>query len=166
MSIRQAINERPTIVLGVSLALIFAALLVWLLKGPSLNPMPSLPAPDLAFYSDDDGQTLFVDDAKRLTPFVHDGKEAVRAYVYRCGRTRFVGYLQRHTDFGRRQSSAMAMGTRPTFAPQAIYEIKRPGTENQWMPVDQKDYAKILSVMGVSCPADPNDTPVLIYPGQ
>src|SRR6267154_2521014 len=50
-----------------------------------------------AFFSVDDGKTWFPDDAKNIPPFDKDGKQAVRAFVYRCADgTTFVNYLQRY----------------------------------------------------------------------
>jgi hypothetical protein len=90
----------------------------------------------------------------------------VRAYVYRCGRTHLIGYLQRHTEFGRQQNNALELGIRPTISQQALYEIKRPGSANPWVPADQKDFSKVLEVMNVTCPDSGGDAPVLILPGQ
>jgi hypothetical protein len=52
-----------------------------------------------AFYSDDDGQTWFIDTVYKSTPFDHNGKQAVRAVVYSCenGKTKFCAYLMRDT---------------------------------------------------------------------
>jgi hypothetical protein len=50
-----------------------------------------------AYYSDDDGETTFVDDAMKQSPFNHNGKEAVRVLMFRCGGTTFIGYMERYS---------------------------------------------------------------------
>lgn len=166
MSLRHALNERPAPTLAICLALILGAAALLLVRSAHRAGIPAVPLAAMAFYSDDDGRTSFVDGAKKLTPFLHNGKEAVRAYVYRCGRITIVGYLQRHTEYGRRQNNALEMGSRPTFAAQPIYEVKRPGLDNGWVPADQANFARVLDVMNVSCPDASGVTPILIVPGQ
>src|SRR6478609_8126910 len=50
------------------------------------------------FFTVDDGKTWFADDATKLPPFDKDGKQAVRAYVYRTAKGKeFVNHLERFT---------------------------------------------------------------------
>jgi hypothetical protein len=90
-----------------------------------------------AFYTDDDGKSYFVDDAAKVTPFDHNGKPAVKAYVFSCGGKRSVHYIERLTDVGQKaaQDSLQKSGGHTfeipdTLAPRA-YEYKRPG-EAAW----------------------------------
>jgi hypothetical protein len=55
-----------------------------------------------AYYSTDDGKSLFVDAGDQATPFDHDGKPAVKVYLYTCdaGVTRWVQYLEKHDAGG------------------------------------------------------------------
>jgi hypothetical protein len=126
------------------------------------------PLGSLQFYSDDDGATFFVDDVAELTPFEHEGKSAVRAYVYRCpGAAPFVGYLQRQTAYGRLQKGVTAgTGNRPTVADPPIFEVKKPGDRHPWVPVDSKHFAQVLEVMNVPCPGAGHESAVLIHPAQ
>jgi hypothetical protein len=52
-----------------------------------------------AFFTTDDGVTLFADDAQNIPPFQKDGKTACLAHVFTCdsGKTKFVLYLERYT---------------------------------------------------------------------
>jgi hypothetical protein len=53
-----------------------------------------------AFYTVDEGKTLFVNDLSRIPPFSKDGQEAVRAAVYTDDgvKTQWVAYLQKYSD--------------------------------------------------------------------
>jgi hypothetical protein len=142
-------------------------LALWLTRSGQELP-PSEPVGNLEFYSDDDGATYFADDINELTPFKHEGKDAVRAYVYRCpGSPPFVGLLQRQTEFGRQQRGvAGGTGSRPTVAEPAVYEVKKPGEKNPWLPVDPKHFTKVLEVMNVTCPGDPRQSARLVHPAE
>lgn len=49
-----------------------------------------------AFFTNDDGQTWFAEDAAKPTPFDHQGKPAVKVYVWRCGGGKpFITYMER-----------------------------------------------------------------------
>ena len=52
-----------------------------------------------AFFTIDDGATLFQDDAGKVPPFQHDGHEAVRAMVFTCdgGQHHWVQYLEKYS---------------------------------------------------------------------
>ena len=39
--------------------------------------------PTSGYFSDDDGKTYFQDDASKIAPFDHNGKQAVSAYLFR-----------------------------------------------------------------------------------
>ena len=60
----------------------------WTLSWERLQKSPHgpgwKPSPGSAFYTTDDGATLFTDGADRLPPFDHDGKAAVMAAVFSC----------------------------------------------------------------------------------
>jgi hypothetical protein len=110
----------------------------------------SLQKIDRAFYSDDDGQTYFVDSVDKLFPFDHNGKQAYRAYVFKCGDgTTFVGYLARYTDSAK--SRLQELMARPynevaqqiADAESAGTEVKKPG-DSTWYPQTSPRAAEIL----------------------
>lgn len=169
MGIRQTLNEKPGIAIGIAAVILVAAGFLIIRQFTASTPGQQLTKPvgDEAFYTDDDGATFFSDTMKKLTPFKHNGKDAVRARVYKCGTgAPFVGYLERHTAAAAQNKTlAMEMPNRPNFGAVAIFEIRRP-KDKTWTPMDEKNQTKAIEIMGVTCPGDPNGTPVQIYPGQ
>jgi len=83
----------------VGMAIWFA---VWSQSTPTYSGRPMQ-----AFYSTDDGKTWFVDSVDRRTPFVKDGKEAVRAHIYQKNGMLFVLYLERLSPAGREAQKRM-----------------------------------------------------------
>jgi hypothetical protein len=81
MGIRQSINKHPFIGSIAIVAIVaIGAVIGWSsVTGPRLNNK------FLGFYSDDDGKTFFADTFPKLVPFDHNGHQAYRARVFRCG---------------------------------------------------------------------------------
>jgi hypothetical protein len=125
------------------LALCFIA---WTLMTPTPN---TAGPPDEAFYTTDDGKTLFADDAAKVAPFDHDGRQAVRAYVFTCdgGTTGFVQYLEKYSDEVKRQLEPQSgrPGWRP---PTSMALVKRPGP-GQWVPGMSQEASRLTLP---SCP--------------
>jgi hypothetical protein len=169
VGIRETLNEKPAIAYGGFgvLLLIAIGVLVWYLKSGQTGPSIDKPIGDQAFYSDDDGQHWFLDSVQKATPFKHDGKDAVRAMVYRCSDGKaFVNYLVRHTDAGRQlKGMNLEIGSRPSFSDNAFTEVKKPSGK-AWLPVTTKNMGLVNAVMDLSCPNNPNDVPQLLLPGQ
>ena len=170
MGIRETLNEKPAIGVGIAVGIIViaGAVLIWQWSGRSGPTQLTGPVKgDQAFYTDDDGAHSFADDSKKVTPFKHNGKDAYRAHVYKCSKgDPFVGYIERHTELGKQQKgAALEMGSRPSFSDNALFEVKKPG-KGPWIPVDSKHYEDALKVMGVTCPGNSTENPVQILPGQ
>ena len=100
-----------------------------------------VPNGDLACYSDDDGATWFVDSAYKVTPFDHEGKQAVRALVftYAGGSKHFVVCLMRYSQKGQKKlADAIAAAERNSqpikfiglFNDTSIQEVKACGQTN------------------------------------
>lgn len=95
-----------------------------------------------AYYSDDDGQTYFVDSIDKIPPFYHGGKEADRAFVFSGGDGKFVGYLQRFKPFAVKLLNEASAKSKDSF--EALLnnhdftigasEMKLPGPKNKWQP--------------------------------
>lgn len=99
MDIRRHIRDKPGAAgtLAAALCLGALALLAWEFHASRSNPQRAFAGK--TFFSDDDGQTWFLDDESKIPPFDHNGKPACRAAVYRCGMARpFVAYLQKYTE--------------------------------------------------------------------
>lgn len=59
--------------------------------------------PTQAYFTVDDGQTWFADDIQNISPFDHQGQQAVRVHLFTCdgGKTVFPVYLERYNDEAR-----------------------------------------------------------------
>jgi hypothetical protein len=169
-----------------------AAAVVLLAAGFIAYQLPESPPPHRTvstqdFYTTDDGQTWFRGPINKAVPFEHEGKEAVRAYVFRCGGTEFVGYLERLTSTAMKQiqdtdARAAAVATRPavkgapppnvradmirseTLFQISMYgrELKRPG-ETEWVYV--RDMQRSTAIQQPKCPHDdPTHKPEPVVP--
>jgi hypothetical protein len=108
--------------------------------------------PTRAFYSDDDGQTYFVDSVYDFPPFDHDGKTAVEAVLAESGGHYFVAYLARYKPAARKQlQEKYDDAVRRDLPVQQVVidfmgeaqfglsgmEVKLPGSGNKWEPRSQ-----------------------------
>lgn len=135
MDIRAFVNKRRILVAPVAVvAVVVVAATAWSGRRTSLSgPITR------GFFSDDDGTTYFADDVYKAFPFDHDGKQAYRAYVFRCGSTGpFVGYLGRDAGM----------------------EVKKPGGM-KWVPVSSPEGTAISNV---KCPD--GGRPDVVFPTQ
>ncbi len=97
MGIREALNQNPRAATAITFGVIFGSL-AFIGVEMYLNRQPPAPVPPAhAYYTTDEGDNLFLDDADLVPPFNHDGQPALRARVFTCdhGKTRFVAYLER-----------------------------------------------------------------------
>lgn len=108
-----------------------------------------------SYYTIDDGKTFFVDDSNKIPPFKHEGKDAVRAHVFKCGDAApFVGYLEMYAPQDKKMMEDALAGKAPPqaytgYSGQAM--VKRPG-QPQWialMPATTQFYAQVVQV---TCP--------------
>src|SRR2546422_10453637 len=100
MSIREALNRHKALTTAVAavVSIVAIGILYWIASGGSVAREGHL-----AWFTDDDGKTWFADDVNRLTPFDHNGRQAVMCFVYTCdgGKTKFVLYLSRCSAAGK-----------------------------------------------------------------
>jgi hypothetical protein len=93
------------------------------------RPSPHPIFPTQMFYTVDDGATLFVDDIGKTPPFLHNGKQAVRAYPFTCdgGQHQWVQYLE--------TNGQVEVHSKSTTAPASFSGrlVKRPA-EAEWIP--------------------------------
>ena len=154
MGVREKLNDAPTPAIAgiVGLVVLVTLFAWWQLRTPDYADV----GPGKAFYTVDDGKTLFVDAATRVAPFDHEGKPAVRAVVFRCGDKggeQFVAYLER-TDPTRSTSAKPGPGPMAGGGMNAI-EIRRPG-EAKWVPLRSTAGAQARLVR---CPGGSGDAP-------
>jgi hypothetical protein len=135
--------------------------LAWEILSDRIASAPSTSATQ-AFYTDDDGATTFVDDGQKTPPFQHKGKEAVRVQMFKCGSTKFIGYLERFSE----SSLAALEAARHdrNLDPRALNairpEVKKPG-QKQWVSPGSPDGQKIFDV---KCPNGRNDNIEIVVP--
>src|SRR5690348_14692338 len=137
MSLRARLNRQPALAAG----LVFVAISAcgWVIWTQTAGASGAS-VPNTALFTVDEGQSLFSDQAGRLTPFDKDGKAAVRAHVYRCpDGTEVVAYLERYTERGKavmeqyRAEQKATPGQPPPSLGQlaalglSATEVKRPG---------------------------------------
>jgi hypothetical protein len=159
MGLRETINEKPRVAVAVAGGLVFLGLVAAVLQLRGSAP-PAGPEFTRAFFSVDDGKTWFEGDATKLAPFDHEGKPAVRAYVYRCGGTEFVNHLERYKPDAKRTLEEAAKPDPTRTAPpnnmgaiQAAHlggrEVKRPG-DAKWTPA--ADFRAAGAIIAPKCP--------------
>ncbi|MGD1276353.1 MAG: hypothetical protein ABR964_03915 [Tepidisphaeraceae bacterium] len=96
MGIRETLNKNPAITTAGTIVIILIALgvITW-------EMLPKSPVKIMSgmYYTDDDGQSTFVDLMNKNPPFDHGGKSAMLAAVFSCnGGKQWVAYVQKYTD--------------------------------------------------------------------
>jgi len=160
MSIREKINQKQSLAIigAATIVILSLSFIVWhaVWRGPTISPPVTK-----AFYSDDDGVTWFVDETTRLAPFDHNGKQAVRAEVFRCKAGKaFVGYLERYSDAAKARiiaAGAPQPGSAAGGMSREPMEVKKPG-QTKWVALggsasSSKEY---IAVTTQSCPEGDN----------
>ena len=152
MGIRETLNENPRLTTGITVAIVIVVLLFIVYQihsGATQGSGPSFSGRQY-YYSDDDGKTYFPDDANKVPPFDHKGKEADRARVYKCDGKTFVNHLERYTPEGKKKMETLISKAQPVGDPTASEgievigkEYKRPG-DKEW--VKQADQAKRIAI--------------------
>src|SRR5687767_10820256 len=104
MGVRELMNEHKTASSAVIGVLIIICLF-WILRQSGAGS-GTASLVDQRYYTDDNGKSYFSDDRLKITPFMRDGKEAVRAHVYKCGDEEpTVHYMERYTEVGRKAAA-------------------------------------------------------------
>ena len=163
MSLRETLASNSTPVAVVAGAAVLVSLFVIIRQVSSSGP----PAPGTKeFFSDDDGKTWFTLDSLTVFPFVHNGKQAYRARVFRSGSTTFCGYLERLPDQVRDGIHALPDNWQARMAAmQSVSDqimVKKPG-ESDWVSPGQEQYWKTVTPI---CPGESKQSPVLVNANQ
>jgi hypothetical protein len=152
VGIRETLNKNQTLTTGATIGIIVIAIviIVW-------QMMPEKPQRILtkAYYTVDDGKTWFEDTADKLAPYDHEGKEAVRAHLFRCGENgeKFVGYLEkldprakaRLDEFNSNPSNKGRVMPGQAEMEEGARLVKRPGAP-KWMPEASPNAAQITTI--------------------
>lgn len=160
MGIREKLQENQPLSVGI-LAVVILAILFGIYQMLWKKPEGPKPYSD-AYYSDDDGQSWFIDSSSKIPPFDHNGKIAVRAYLFRCGPSGkpFIQYLLRYDDNGLAMINRdIQRGMTPFQAqlkrgPYGVL-IKRPG-EAKWLSPERMtpdDAAAYAATQRPDCPS-------------
>jgi len=124
---------------------------------------------NLAHFTCDDGKTLFAAAADNIPPFLHDGQQACRAFVFTCdaGATRWTGYLQRYTPRGQEIFRKLIEARKRTGHPEintelvTCSEVKRPN-DSAW--ARESDFARAATIITPKCPHAGAHQPELVPP--
>jgi hypothetical protein len=161
MGIRETINERPAIVVVLSVVIILAmAVVTWMqIRGPGTTQPADRASLAKSWFTTDDGKTWFPDDANRVTPFDHQGKKAYRCYVWTCdeGKTKFVSHLERAKPglWRERQATGKYEPNDLVFSP---FDVKPPGApETAWTDQSSSTGYQIATPR---CPQGQSGTPL------
>lgn len=162
--VRDSIRKHSTATIA-TMAIVAAAALFFTLRNASSSTSSVTTVMNKVYCTTDDGATTFVAPMSQVPPFDHEGKIAVRAWVYSCdgGKTKFVGYLERFTPQAKKriESSTQAPGTGGSVGP-GDSEVKKPGAGNPW--VSEANFAAAAKVMEVKPPPGQSGEPVMVLP--
>jgi hypothetical protein len=153
MSVREAIKKRPGLTTVVTLV-VLASTLFYVVR----STFSSSPSAISAYFTIDEGQTVFVDTVDHFPPFDHSGQPAYEVWMFSCdgGKTKFPGYLERYTPQAKaRMESALAdFNSGKSHIPPAPNpndtEVKKPGSGNSW--VSRANYQEAQKITTVQCP--------------
>jgi hypothetical protein len=162
MNIREKMAQNPAWATGLGVVLLLiAAVFVY------QEIWNTGPARLKARYTDDDGKTWFKDDLRKLTPFDHDGKQAFRVQVFRCGDgPPFIGWMEAYYGEDRKElESLVSPDDRElsSIMSSCHAEVKRPG-DTKW--VTMRDPAKYDAITTPKCPDGSQDTPQQVGPNE
>ena len=152
-------RSNPWLVAALLLFLGGMGVLIWWESRPNAPD-----GPPLAYYTVDEGKTLFADSAAALPPFDYGGRPAVRARVFSCdgGKTRSVRYLEKLPDEA--FTTLRAEGKDPyktdddDIAERFGWSVKLPG-EARWVN-SLKDTTDFKRITSVTCPEGREAVPV------
>jgi len=156
MGLREKLNENPAITTGATIAIIVIAVGFIIFSAlPSGGPR----IPNAAYYTVDEGDTLFTADVNKVAPFDKDGKPAVLAHVFTCGDKEFVAYLERYTPEAKKQLEAIQtegakpspeLGMRRSQISMTGRQYKKPKV-GKWISMTE-DYNQFNQMMNINCP--------------
>jgi len=148
MGIRETMNKRPAIAAGLAVAIAIVAVGFVIYQIKHSGPDSSV----TTYFTIDDGQSWFSDDAAKLTPFDKDGKQAVRVHLYKTpGGKIFVGYMDKYSDSVKKQIEGNRANHIPSMDlldPENML-VKKPGAGSKWIGPRDPESEKVRQV---TCP--------------
>jgi hypothetical protein len=142
MGLRKILNEKPILVIAI---MVVAVVIVGYLAYRQMPEGASTSGgSEYAYFTSDDGKTLFTGQSTDVPPIQKDGKEAVKAYVFVSDGKEMVGFLERFTPDAKatleRVNAARATGKPLQENAQTLMfvmtsgrQVKKPG-DKDWVP--------------------------------
>jgi hypothetical protein len=157
VGIRESLNRNPAVVTGATVAVVVIALVLifWQSRTKTITP------PTKAYFTIDDGQSVFEDDLEKTAPFAHDGAQAVQAHMFSCnnGRTKFVGFLEKQPDKAPQPAAGQRSGRDPRFFAALV---KPPMNKDaKWVSKLGPEGAAIIAA--VRCPEGGSGLPMEVF---
>lgn len=148
MGIRETLNKNPAITTVGTIVVILIALglITW-------EMLPKSPPQIKAglYYTDDDGQSTFVDLMNKNPPFDHGGKKAVMAGVFTCSGKQFVAFVQKYTDDMKATMDDPNHGDISSSDMDSNTMVKKPGDgDDKWVALSSKAGKELK--YNVKCP--------------
>ena len=158
MGIRESLNRNPAVVTGATVAIVVIVLVLIFWQSRTKTIVP----PTKAYFTIDDGQSVFEDDMQKSAPFEHNGAQAVQAHMFSCdnGRTKFVGFLEKQPD---KVPQAAGGGQRSGHDPRLFAALVKPpmNKDAKWVSKLGPDGAAIIA--SVRCPEGGSGTPMEVF---
>jgi hypothetical protein len=162
MSIRETIEKQRGLTTAMSLGIVVIAgffICRNIFSGPDT-------VTEGAYFTTDDGQTVFTAPMGQFAPFDHGGKPAYRAWMFSTdeGKTKFVAYLERFTPSAKARLEAEMADflAGKSHAPPNVgpgdTEVKKPGAGNPW--ISRSDFAVSTKITEVQVPTGAVAEPV------
>lgn len=114
---------------------------------------------DQAYFTDDDGQTWYLDSINNIPPYTHNGKEAVKAVIdsYAGGSKQFCAYLISFSPETKKAIEAAVAGAKdPNTMPATIaygmafgpsIQVKKPNSKDPWAPINSVDAKAVFAAV-------------------
>jgi hypothetical protein len=151
LGIRETINKKPAhvaVIAGTAIIITFS-----LITCNFIPPSVDRSTIERGFFTTDEGATFFEAELSNIPPFTHEGREALRAHVYRCVSQKhdFVLYLEKYEPQTKLRLEKLAK-EQPVFTifaeGRAGKRLKKPGApQNVW-----RDEDSFMRLLGMSCP--------------
>ncbi|HEY7119421.1 MAG TPA: hypothetical protein VH475_22710 [Tepidisphaeraceae bacterium] len=157
MGIRETLNTKPGVVTGATIGVIVLVIIVIFLQ----TRTPKVQVATRAYYTVDDGQSVFEDEMDKAAPFEHGGQMAVRAHMFSCdgGKTRFIGFLEKVAEAPKvAPSPDPRSGRRSRVTTSLIKAPKDAGAK--WVAIGTPEAAAVQA--GVRCP-NGDDKPMEVF---
>jgi hypothetical protein len=159
VGIRDTINQKPALATGATIGMIVIVMVVIFWQSRS-NKAPA--GPSKAYFTVDDGESVFEDDLSKIPSFDRNGVLAVQAHMFSCkgGRDKFVGFLEKAPD---RLPTPPAPGRERGHDPRLLNGlVKTPKNKSaKWLPKLSSEGMAVSS--SIQCP-DGGNAPMEVFP--